>query len=209
MDAAPPPLTGPVVEVITTAPPAPQAPTIHIPIEDSALASMKKTELIHELKIRGEKAPTNSKKGTLKRSLVAALAAKKVVCGEIPGIRTGERAQGKDKEALNEVGKTFAPTAKWRVLTPNEEVAEEPNNETFHLPRAPTIEERDAQFVPVKHNFDEVIDIPVFKGMGECDVQFANGMKKKNRDRSQMKETFLCSHGRVCKKAQHHSMDKA
>ena len=36
---APPALTRPVVEVITTAPPPP--PPIHIPIEDSALASMK------------------------------------------------------------------------------------------------------------------------------------------------------------------------
>ena len=70
-------------------------------------------------------------------------------------------------------------------------------NETFRLPRAPTIEERDAQFVPVKHNFDEVIDIPVFKGMGEHDVRFANGTKKKNRDGSRMKETFLRSHGSI------------
>ena len=191
MDA--PPLTGPVVGVITTAP----LPPIHIPIEGSVLESMKKPQLIHELKFRGQPAKSSTNKETLKRSLVAALAAKKVVCGEIPVIRNGVRARGKDKEVLNEVGKTFAPTAKWRVLTPNEEVAEEPNNETFRLPRAPTIYERDAQFVPVKHNFDESIYIPAFKGMGERDVRFANGTKKMNRDGSHMKETFLRNHGSI------------
>ena len=191
MDA--PPLTGPVVGVITTAPPPPPPPPIHIPIEASVLEKMKKPQLTHELKIRGLPAKASTNKETLKRSLVAALAAKTVVCGEIPVVR----ARRKDKEVLNEVGKTFAPTAKWRVLTPNEEVAEEPNNENFRLPRAPTIDERDAQFVPVKHNFDESIDIPVFKGMGERDVRFSNGTKKFNTDGSNMKETFVRNHGSI------------
>ena len=40
----------------------------------------------------------------------------------------------------------------------------EPENPTFKNPRAPTIEERDAEYVPVKHNFSERFERPAFEG---------------------------------------------
>ena len=49
-------------------------------------------------------------------------------------------------------------------LVPLTEVVEEPDNPTFKNPRAPTIEEDEAQFVPVKHDFDITFDRPVFTG---------------------------------------------
>ena len=55
----------------------------------------------------------------------------------------------------------FPPTAKWKVLDPQEEVVEEPVNE-FDF-RAPTIEEHEYPTTP-KHNFNETFDCPMFKG---------------------------------------------
>ena len=166
--AAPPTVTkAGVVEGNTKVPPPPAAgPPIHVPIEDTAFKEMMKPDLIHEVKIRGQLAQNAWKKATLMRSLLAALKDKKVVCGIIEQNKNKGIGGGKDKETPgNEVGKVFASTAKWRMLTPNEEVDEEPANDTFCLPRAPTIDERDVKYVPVKHNFDEKVDIPVFKGM--------------------------------------------
>ena len=197
--AAPPTVTEAVVEGNTNVPPPPPAagPPIHIPIEDTALQKMSKPDLIHELKIRGQMAKKAWNKATLMRGLLIALKDKKVVCGIIEQNRNKGIRGGKDKEAGNEVGKTFASTAKWRVLTPNEEVAEEPANDTFHLPRAPTIDERDTKYVPVKHNFDEIIDIPVFKGMVDRPERYANGTTKLNRDGSTKKERTLRNHGSI------------
>ena len=55
----------------------------------------------------------------------------------------------------------FTPTAKWKVLEPQEEVVEEPVNE-FDF-RAPTIEEHEDPTTP-NHNFNETFDLPMFKG---------------------------------------------
>ena len=38
------------------------------------------------------------------------------------------------------------------------------NNATLKNPRAPTITEKDAKYVPKKHDFDTHIERPVFKG---------------------------------------------
>ena len=53
----------------------------------------------------------------------------------------------------------FHPTAKWKVLEPQEEVVEEHLNK-FDF-RAPTIEENDDPTTP-KHNFNETFDRPMF-----------------------------------------------
>ena len=67
---------------------------------------------------------------------------------------------------------SFAETTYWRVLEPDQEPTKEPSNPLFKNPRAPTIEERDAKYVPVKfgffkHNFN----IPSFSAIlkGFCD----------------------------------------
>ena len=58
--------------------------------------------------------------------------------------------------------KLFPDTAYWRVLKPQSETVDEPNNTTFKNPRAPTIPEEDAKYVPTKHDFDTHIERPVF-----------------------------------------------
>ena len=55
----------------------------------------------------------------------------------------------------------FPPTAKWKVLDPQEEVVEEPVNK-FDF-RATTIEEHEDPTTP-KQNFNETFDRPMFKG---------------------------------------------
>ena len=60
--------------------------------------------------------------------------------------------------------KPFSKDAYWQYLVPLEEVVPEPDNPTFKTPRAPTMAEDEAMFVPVKHNFDETFDRPVFTG---------------------------------------------
>ena len=57
----------------------------------------------------------------------------------------------------------FPPTAKWRVLVPEEEPVAEPENPGFSI-RAPTIPEEDAATVPTKHNYSERFDRPEFTG---------------------------------------------
>ena len=60
--------------------------------------------------------------------------------------------------------KWFPYTAYWRVLKPKNETADEPNNATFKNPRAPTIPEEDAKYVPTKYYYDTHIKRPVFAG---------------------------------------------
>ena len=56
----------------------------------------------------------------------------------------------------------FPDTAYWRALKTKNETVDEPNNATFKNPRAPTIPEEDAKYVPTKHEFDIHIERPVF-----------------------------------------------
>ena len=63
--------------------------------------------------------------------------------------KNSKKKKPKKKTKVAGMG-SFASGAFWRVLDPDEEVAEEPLNKTFKKPRAPTIEERDAEFIPVK-----------------------------------------------------------
>ena len=60
--------------------------------------------------------------------------------------------------------KWFPDTAYWRVLMPKNETVYEPNNATFKNPRATTIPEEDARYVPTNHDFDTHIKWPVFTG---------------------------------------------
>lgn len=75
--------------------------------------------------------------------------------------------------------------------------AEEPSNPNFHLPRAPTVTEKEAQYVPQKFNFAEVFDRPLFQGKTERKVTYANGTVKKNRDGSNMTEVGIRTKGEM------------
>ena len=52
-------------------------------------------------------------------------------------------------------------------MAPLDEAVEEPANPTFAKARAPTIPEKDENFVPVKNNFSEKFKPPEFTGKFE------------------------------------------
>ena len=57
----------------------------------------------------------------------------------------------------------FAEGAYWKILKPGEDAVKEPLNPSFKQARAPTVEEQDAKFVPVKYSFSNyVFNIPKF-----------------------------------------------
>ena len=114
-------------------------------------------ELKEELKKRGQ--PLLGNKGALVECLLSALA-KKIPAGN------GNKPKPQKSDKSKSVGgmKWFPDTAYWRVLKPKNETVDEPNNATFKNPRAPTIPEEDAKYVPTKHDFDTHIERPVFTG---------------------------------------------
>lgn len=47
----------------------------------------------------------------------------------------------------------FPDSAYWKELKPDSQPISESKNKRFKLPRAPTIEARDAALIPTKYNF--------------------------------------------------------
>ena len=72
---------------------------------------------------------------------------------------------------------------------------DEPYNSTFKAPRAPTIPAEDALKVPIKYNFTDTFDRPVWQGRMERPMVFASGISKKNKDGSDMLENVECKSG--------------
>ena len=153
-----------------------------IPIDEATLLALKVEGLKDELKIRGE--PVYGKKEVLLSRLRDALSAKK---GVFTPAELLEKAKKKKKKPQptnkkDSVGKGFPPTAYWRDLVPNANTVEEPQNPHFEKPRAPTISEADAEFVPPKHNFNEAFDVPTFGGIYHKPKFTRQGnLKKDNR----------------------------
>ena len=84
--------------------------------------------------------------------------------------------------------KGFPPTAFWKILEPDECRVTEPTNSTFVNPRAPTVVEEEAIFIPVKYNFSKHhIEIPEFEGKVDI-VKMVKGGRKGRRDRPAMKK---------------------
>ena len=78
---------------------------------------------------------------------------------------------------------TFPKTARWKIIKPDNNPTDEPSNPTFKNLRAPTIEERDAKYVPVKFNFSSYeFDIPMFSAFLDHILQWTNGRKKKDKN---------------------------
>ena len=75
------------------------------------------------------------------------------------------------------------------------ECVNEPSNPTFKAPRAPTHPDCDALKVPVKYNFAETFDRPVWQGKMASRVVFASGIPKKNTDGSNMMENVTRKYG--------------
>jgi len=63
--------------------------------------------------------------------------------------------------------KGFPVTAYWKLLQADDATVMEPCNVTFSIPRAPTIRAEDDEFVPVKYDFKEKFDVPIFQSVDE------------------------------------------
>ena len=128
---------------------------VFIPIATDVVEKMIMNDLKHELKIRN--LPYQGKKNELKRRLLKALEELvKVSKFDIKPI----------VKKKNEVGKGFPESAYWKELKPDSQPVSEPKNKKFKLPRAPTIEARDAALVPTKYNFSAyTFDRPKFEGL--------------------------------------------
>lgn len=143
----------------------------HILIPADAFAKLTVAQLKHELFIRGVQFRGQSKKVDLQERLKEALNSKIKVT--IFG-STSNALQRTKKDDL--IG--FHPSSYWELLEPGH-LAEEPVN-THPNARAPT--QQEGEPTPVKYNFDEIFDRPVFLGKK---VQFQyqrNGRKKLDKD---------------------------
>ena len=107
------------------------------------------------MKKRGH--PILGNKGVLVERLISALV-KKIPIGNGNKPKPNKSDKNKSGGGI----KWFPDTAYWRVLKPKNETVDEPNNAIFKNPRAPTITEEDAKYVPTKHDFDTHIERPVF-----------------------------------------------
>jgi len=94
----------------------------------------------------------------------------------------------------------FAPTARWKPLTPTEDIVEEPVrvSETLH---APTIAPEEEKFMPQKHNYPQRFDRQPFSAAVDVPAYFKDGKAKMNRDEKQVFEkASLLEKGRPCPK---------
>ena len=108
-----------------------------------------------------------------KQELVARL--KKALEDKVPVIALGKSEKG---ETIADI---FNTDSYWEVLDPQETIAEEPENPTFSRPHAPTVDAKDAEYVPVKHNSSDTFQRPEFTGMYKEVQRFAKGKAKSNR----------------------------
>ena len=148
---------------------------------------MTREEIKNELRIRGQRLSGN--KVELLDRLKKALEVNVVVRGRnCTGTNKVTKKRSDGESGLS----SFPSTAYWRVLEPDEVATEEPENSTFKNARAPTIDARDAKFVPVKYGFSKYkFDIPIFNAITERVSRWANGREKKKKDGSVLKDTTM------------------
>ena len=106
--------------------------------------------LKNELKLRCQPTAGN------KKALVDRL--KKAIELKLPCYATLEIAKSKTTKKKRVVNgmKNFPETAFWKVLEPQDVVVDEPENPTFRITRAPTISEKEAEYVPEKHSISNI-----------------------------------------------------
>ena len=96
----------------------------------------------------------------------------------------GGKKRQKDKVIKRSDGESgmgkFPLSAHWRILDLDEQPTMEPRNDSFKNARAPTIEERDTKFVPVKFGFSKYkFSIPVFSVVANRVSRWFNERVKK------------------------------
>ena len=106
----------------------------------------------------------------------------KLVGGKNTSATKKKKSKKKDAAKKNTGMGCFAEGAYWRILEPDKDSVKEPVNSSFIKPRAPTISEEDAPFVPVKYNFSKYIfSIPIFTAVVSRIKRWANGRVKRKR----------------------------
>ncbi|CAB9519576.1 unknown protein [Seminavis robusta] len=143
----------------------------------------------HELAIRQVQFSAKLKKeGLLERLREALKTEVKVrIFGDV--IRKSEKKKDKRK---NDDLSEFAPGSYWEPLNPKEEAVEEPEN-TIRNARAPTVPADEAGSVPVKHNFAETFDRPIFTGKRTVPKYHSNG-KRIMQEGRQVNESVMREH---------------
>ena len=151
----------------------------HVPIDEETLSKFSRDKIKEQLRIRGQKLSGN-KQEMLDR-LKKALEEKVPVAGA-----TKSKPKKKKSKSRSDGEKgmgAFPSTSFWKILSPDNEPTAEPSNPTFREPRAPTVEERDAKYVPVKFNFSSYkFDIPIFSAFVERISRWVNGRDKKDKE---------------------------
>ena len=157
-------------------------PNKHVDIEDEDLLKMKNEELKAELRGRG--LPVGGNRETLRKRLRKALNDKVIVkCSKLSKKKFASRDGGeKKKKNSNHQMKFFSDDAYWKELFPIDEPVVEPENPTFNMARAPTVEECNATHVPVKYNFSHEFERPSFGGVVKKVKRLKNGKIRKNAD---------------------------
>ncbi len=154
----------------------------HINIPEETLVKLKVSGLKEELKKRAQP-HAGGKKALLKR-LRDALAAR------IP-VRKSEAKQKADKSLSG-----FPPTAFWDILMPSNAAVLEPVSKfNFYAPTIPP-EDRD-KAPPIKHDFMETFDRPVFEGRMKKFLMTRAGNPKRGEDGIPMIETVVREKGGV------------
>ena len=130
-----------------------------VAISAADIAKLTIAKLKTELNIRAVPFSSNLKKPELQERLREAVENGVMVCLNAPSKKA---PAGKKKAQVTDMA-GFAPGAHWIALVPEIEAAVEPTNSLLNA-RAPTVPRDEAIAVPVKHNFKECFDRPVFQG---------------------------------------------
>jgi hypothetical protein len=149
-------VSSPVEEDVLEVPTEPQ----FIDIAAAAIAKMKVPQLKQELSIRGVQFASNLKKPDLLARLQLAL--DNGVKVSVFGGMAKSKKKSKGKQSATDMS-GFAPGSHWVPLNPNPAAVTEPAN-TIANARAPTVPIDEAATIPIKYNFDECFDRPLFQG---------------------------------------------
>ena len=180
----------------------------HIEINEVDLVKLTLPQIKHQLTIRGAQfkgSGPGGRKDELMTRLRLALNKKIPVSTFMTPeeIAEAKRVNPK-KKATTYVDDLagFAPGSHWTPLVPQEEAVSEPDN-TIPNARAPTVPETEG--VPIKHNYAERFDRPVFAGRKNVPKMYANGRPqtgptgnqiytKATRENLETKAEFLRKH---------------
>jgi Transposase IS4 len=141
-------------------------------LSDEEILKMTVPKLKEQLTIRAVQYSSKLKRPELQERLRLAVSngVKVSVFGNL-----SKKKDGRKKATITDMS-GFAPGSHWVPLVPQELAAVEPNN-ALRNARAPTVPREEASTVPVKHNFADCFDRPLFQGRQYVPRYDASGNK--------------------------------